>query len=269
MDTALLVVLPVVGGYIFASRWTVTKFVVDREDGHRLYFRAAFYGVFLFTVALLIRIILISYVDGYDAFEKSIAQLYRGTLKEPDNHHQLDALTTSLFALTLGASFWVPFRWLPQRWLRYLYERAIRHDEIESLIAEAARRVVPVSITMENNKVYVGLVVETPDPRQHRKFLTVLPLMSGFRDSAAGRITFTTYYNRIYRKLPTLSTEIRVRDFRVALPMDKLQSLNMFDVVVYEEFQRQSEKTPRSTRKGKQKHDGGIVQPIRPKAASH
>ena len=80
MDAALIVVLPLVGGYIFASRWIVTKYVVDREDGHRLYFRAAFYGVFLFAVALLIRLILQSWFDSYPQIESVLSGELRGTL---------------------------------------------------------------------------------------------------------------------------------------------------------------------------------------------
>lgn len=253
MDTALLVVLPLVGGYIFASRWTVTKYVVDREDGHRLYFRAAFYGVFLFTAALFVRIILITHIDGYESLERSFVQQYRGTLREPTNTSQLNALTTSLLALGLGAILWVPFLWLPQRWLRYLYYRAIKNDEFEFLIADAARRVIPVSVTMENNKVYVGFINDTPDPRQQHKFLAVLPLMSGFRDGVTGQVTFTTYYNRIYRRLSNLPTaaNINVGDFRIALPLDKVQSLNMFDVAVYEEFKMQGGKTSDQQHKNK------------------
>jgi len=239
MDTAILVVLPLVGGYIFASRWTVTKYVVDREDGHRLYFRAAFYGVFLVTVSVLVRVILTRYFDGYESWEQGLARLYSGVLKDPSDARQQINLVTALYALSIGSVLWVPFLRLPQSWLRYLYDRAIRHDELESLIAEAARRVVPVSVTMQNNKVYVGLLNETPDPRQQRKFLPVLPLMSGYRDATTGRVSFTTYYNRIYRKLPELSAEIHTEDFRIALPLDRLQSINMFDVAVYLEFQKQ------------------------------
>lgn len=234
MDTALLLVLPLVGGYIFASRWTVTQYIVDREDGHRLYFRAAFYGAFLFTVAILVRMILISYIDSYQSFEQSAVELYKGALKNPDEENQLRALTIGLLALVIGSFLWVPFLWLPQSWLRYLYNRAIKYDEFESLISEAAQRVVPVSITMQNNKVYVGFLNETPSPKQ-RRFLAVLPLMSGFRDEANGRVKFTTYYSHIYRK----QRHADIEDFRFALPMEKIQSLNMFDVAVYEEFQKQ------------------------------
>lgn len=240
MDTAILVVLPLVGGYIFASRWIVTKYVVDREDGHRLYFRAAFYGVFLFAVALLIRLLLVSCVDSYENFEATLLTLCQGTLKDPKDPSQLKTLVTSLYALGLGAMLWVPFMFLPNKWKLLLYDRAILGNDFEELIASAARRVIPIAATMENSKVYVGLLSETPPPSQQRKSLTILPLMSGFRHADTGEIKFTTYYNRIYDKLNKISPDLTIDDFSVVLPIDKIHSINMFDVVVYEEFQKQS-----------------------------
>ena len=55
MDVALVLILPVIGGYYFASYWNFTKFRCAREDGHRLYFRAALYGTILFLIAYLLR----------------------------------------------------------------------------------------------------------------------------------------------------------------------------------------------------------------------
>ena len=36
MEIAILVLLPLVGGYIFASNWKYTRYNVEREEGHRL-----------------------------------------------------------------------------------------------------------------------------------------------------------------------------------------------------------------------------------------
>lgn len=248
MDGALIVVLPLVGGYIFASRWIVTKYVVDREDGHRLYFRAAFYGVFLFAVALLIRLLLSSWFDGYSHVESVLSGELRGTLKEPNDPALRNTLLTSLFALAIGATLWVPFEFLPQNWKRFLFHRAIRNNEFESLLARAMQNVKPISVTMENSKVYVGLLNESLHPGVNRKYLTIFPLMSGFRDSNNSKIWFTTFYNHIYQNLDRISPSVSLEDFEIVLPIDHIQSLNMFDIAVYTEFQKQK-KTNKKTRK--------------------
>lgn len=253
MDAALIVVLPLVGGYIFASRWIVTKYVVDREDGHRLYFRAAFYGVFLFAVALLVRFILLSWFDGYSHVESVLSGELRGALKEPNDPALRNTLVTSLLALVLGSISWVPFECLPQNWKRFLFHRAIRNNEFESLLARAVQNVTPISVTMENNKVYVGLLNDSLHTGVNRKYLTIFPLMSGFRDSNNGKIQFTTFYNRIYQGLDKISPSVSLEDFEIVLPIDHIQSLNMFDIAVYTEFQKQ--KQSKKKKKAARRHN--------------
>lgn len=262
MDSALLAVFPLVGGYIFASRWIVTKLIVDREDGHRLYFRAAFYGVFLFLAALLIRLNLSWRFETYRQFEEILVTVLRLTLTKSPNESQITALVTSLYALGLGSVLWIPFQHLPSTWKHKLFDRAIRNNEFESFIASAARRVVPICATMDNNKVYVGLLKETPDPKQEREFIVILPLMSGYREKDTGKITFTTFYDRVYRNLHNVSTTLTAADFIYLLPAERIQSINMFDVSIYEEFQKHNTKQRPNptlrTRRGASKRKGAI-----------
>jgi len=254
MDAALLVVLALVGGYIFASRWIVTKLVVDREDGHRLYFRAAFYGVFLFFCAILIRYSLLWHWSYFETIERTLFNFFVPSLKEPHDHAQESAALVALYALILGSFLWIPFQWLPLRVKHFLYDRAIRNNEFESLIASAARRFIPISVTMESNKVYVGFLKETPDPRHQREFLTLLPLMSGYREVVTGKVRFTTFYDTIYDNLHKISATLTPDDFTFVLPTDKINSLNMFDVAVYEEFQNlATKKSLDSTRRARKK----------------
>ena len=72
MDTVLLFALPLVGGLVFCSVWNCTRWRVAREEGHRLYFRAVFFGALLFAVAALIRPQLESHVPWYAAAEKIV-----------------------------------------------------------------------------------------------------------------------------------------------------------------------------------------------------
>jgi hypothetical protein len=60
VDTVLLFALPLVGGLIFSSCWNFTRWRVAREEGHRLYFRAVFFGAIIFAVVAVVR----HYVEG-------------------------------------------------------------------------------------------------------------------------------------------------------------------------------------------------------------
>lgn len=65
MDLTPLLILPVVGGYAFAVVWSPSSYPASRESGHRLYFRAVFYSVFLFICALCIHVLLYLKTDWY------------------------------------------------------------------------------------------------------------------------------------------------------------------------------------------------------------
>ncbi len=241
MDVALLLILPVIGGYFFASRWNFTKFRCAREDGHRLYFRAALYGTFLFFAAYLLRIALLNFSTVYSGLETKLAEHLGPLLKQPDAKNAAlntsSVLITAIYALLLGLISWFPLNLV--FWTDPFLKRAVRDNDFERLIHTTARRGMPLSVTMENQKAYVGFVVKTIDPTQTRKMLGILPLMSGYRRND-GRLRFTTYYTDIYKKIEGGNKKhlahLSVDDFEIVLPVDKIQSANMFDIVAYEEF---------------------------------
>ena len=105
MDVALLLFLPLVGGYIFSSNFVTTKYYVSREDGHRLYFRAVFYGVIFFVVAVFLRLLLIAECPFYLRSETYVFVDIVGTLfKEGGKGPQSPQIAVSLMSLALGAS---------------------------------------------------------------------------------------------------------------------------------------------------------------------
>jgi hypothetical protein len=243
MDVALLLILPVLGGYYFTSNWNFTKYRCAREDGHRLYFRAALYGTFLFLIAHLLRVMLLNVSGWYVSFENSVVNLIQPLLKKPDAANLASnpsvVVVTAVYALVLGLLSWIPLNMFFKVGPSLL--RAVKDDDFERLIQSAVLRRMPLSVTMDNKKVYVGFVVTTSDPAHVRKTLGILPLVSGYRDDV-GRVNFTTFYSAIYKAMKrdseTELSHLSPDDFEVVLPIEKIQSANLFDFVAYEEFGR-------------------------------
>lgn len=277
MDVAFLLILPLIGGYTFASKWNFVRYRTAREDGHRLYFRAALFAIILFFLALALHIILLYSFNTYAVLEQKISHGKLSSLYDLLLRHELlvenkslngnqtlsefPIFLISLYAFALGlflsyplnglfALVWVVF-------LRYKKFRnrqtkllplppflieAMQQDDFEKLIVTAATRPMPLAITIESRKIYVGFVLETSSPRFSRKAITILPLMSGYRDEGS-RVTFTTFYQPIYDVVKDDTHHLRhlsIDDFRVVLPVDRIITSNLFDLEAYEEFQRQS-----------------------------
>ena len=54
---------------------------------------------------------------------------------------------------------------------------------------------------MLNSKVYVGLITSNFDPAFDRKYIRLLPILSGYRDSETKEVTFTHNYSSVLQSV--------------------------------------------------------------------
>jgi hypothetical protein len=244
VDTALLFALPLVGGLIFCSNWNFTRWRVAREEGHRLYFRAVFFGALIFVGVAVVRYQLESRFPRYAAAVSSVKERLQPMVKEQNSAAPTADLTITCFLAMLAG---LPLAWLlnlifpKQYWLR----RAIRKDALEAFLLDAAEREVSIGVTMDDGKVYVGYLVESFDPTVGRKCILLLPLMSGYRDQETRNVNFTTFYIELYggegvnqTPLPAPLEHLTAEDFIIVLPADRIASYRMFDALAYHEFHK-------------------------------
>jgi len=243
MDIALLLILPVIGGYYFTNNWNVTHFRSAREEGHRLYFRAVLYGTVLFSGVYALRVVLNAFVPPFASFEAMLEQFVSPLLKpDKDGFRLSDVAITSIYSLAIGVTLWKPLNYLFPR--DHFLEKAVQNNDFERLIHNAVAKNSPLFMTVDNQKVYVGFVVKTTDPSQDRKTLGILPIMSGYR-RADGGVEFTTYYSDIYEEIRRGEegrlAHLTPEDFEIVIPADRIVSANRFDILAYEEFGRKSQ----------------------------
>lgn len=104
----------------------------------------------------------------------------------------------------------------------------------------------PLSITLKSIKVYIGLVVRTPNMKPGQRHIGILPLVSGYRDPTTLRLVFTEDYKRVYRM-----KGVDPANFVVTIPLAEIQSANFFDPDIYPKFLREPEASPLAPRKVK------------------
>lgn len=235
MDAAFALLLPLVGGYLFIKGSTFLKYKVAREDGHRLYFRVAYHGVCLFLASLAILGLLylpVHEMAWFGAVESFLAAALQPLLKSPEQASgMLGFLVVCLFSVFLGRASPLLVNKIFRRTTEDALWEAAAENELEEFLLEALLQAKSVAITMTNHKVYVGLVLSTPEPRTERRMIALLPLMSGYRE-AEGKVNFTTFYDQIYAGREDSDNG----DFKLVLPIDKMMSLAFFDVTVYAAF---------------------------------
>jgi hypothetical protein len=77
------------------------------------------------------------------------------------------------------------------------------------------------------------------DPSFDRKYVMLMPTLSGYRDGATKRMVITHDYSDAYEKLleDDKGFEMRIADeFQLVIPISEIVTANLFDPIVYELF---------------------------------
>jgi hypothetical protein len=90
-----------------------------------------------------------------------------------------------------------------------------------------------VLLTLENGKVYVGLLVDfTSDPDETEKYLKIVPIMSGHRDPKTFRVEYTTAYVRYVDAASKATAQ------ELIIPVKQLVTFARFDDELHDWFVR-------------------------------
>lgn len=216
-----LLLLPLLGGYVFVRNWNRTRYYASRSEGYRLLFQAAIAG----SGFLFLAIVLTSLFDR----PLSEVNIWWHLLVPIQNSGK------SALAFVLGAVSWVPLNryWHKQREsARVIAEKG---DPLEFLVQRAVDEFRPVIMRMKNKEVYIGLITASINPAVDVKSLRILVVKHGFEDEALS-IKYTEDHDEFYRKI---SEEHLAADqanhlledqsvYEVAVPYSEVQSARFF-----------------------------------------
>jgi hypothetical protein len=202
VDLAAVFLLSLLGGYFFAAWWRLTAYATRRYDGHHLYFRAALCGVISFIVALALRIYVVPKISPLQSFDCWLVEYVTPALKEEgglaaaDLSRRAEWVATAVYSLGLGPLMAGLLNCVTPR----LWAQRLTVGGLDGLLVRGQREGMPVSITLNTGKVYIGPVVSITDPKGTPTVFRVLPMLSGYRDPQ-GRMILTIDYEDIYVRL--------------------------------------------------------------------
>lgn len=142
----------------------------------------------------------------------------------------------SAMAFLLASTLWLPLNAL------YPYDAAIDRlisngsvDGLEVLLHYASKTFQQVMITLEDDKVYIGYVFdEIPIAGRSDNYLSLLPTLSGYRQSFDKRLQLTTpYYSQLEKLLPSGDHLDLVKSVRIS----DIRSASIFDPDFVEQFE--------------------------------
>lgn len=229
MFQALIAFLTVMSGYVFVSTWHWTRYLLLRQPPQRIYFRAAFWGVWLFVLAFA----LVLHFRSSVLPQESVLAIWPETTSSlPWSSGIISEMliASMILCLSLGLLGGYILNWaeLVRRWPAdwqsslaatleggssipiALYSltsrRPLKHAieylnaDLERILLNALREEKPICLTMTDRKVYVGYLSGAIDPSDTNDMVRILPYMSGFRSKESLELVITDYYDQLYEK---------------------------------------------------------------------
>ena len=238
MTNLFLLIIPLVGGYLFLSILNLTKYKIIRTAGYRLFFLSAFVGIVLLIIAKII----IKFLLTFNIMNLIISIISEWTIP---TGLELESMT-ALF-VGVGLSFLLNLI-LRIRFGKHEFAKVAAKDRGESLhlmIYEAIENKQPIELTMQNEKVYIGLVSITGD--FFNECVIVTPYFSGYRDEKTNDLVITNNYKGVLTEMRNKENssmiEIEHSDLNVTLKMSDVATAQIFYPEVYIELERLSRRS--------------------------
>ncbi len=214
-----LLLLPLIGGYLFVHLTHYFRFAAQRADGYRLLFQAAIAGVALSILGRLSELLLALTPMG-EWFE------HYWQIFSPFPYS-----ATSALSLLLGPPLALMVNLFLNKERAKGLELRSSGNFFLQLLDEAANQKRLISLTLDSRKWYVGWVVESPNLDPHEQYFRLLPFISGYRDKDTLEARRTVYYEAVLR-----DTAIDRTEFVITLPLKDVKIAGFFNDEIYDEY---------------------------------
>lgn len=196
-----LLLLPLLGGFVFVSKWYVTRYYTLRSDGYRLVFAASIAGAaFLFLACLGTS--LASKLPLYGQIAAAWHQVF-----SPAHSGK------AVLAFLIGVICWWPANRLG-RWITLLsdgsaVERAISHkgDPMEMFFRRAMGSKNEVSLTLKTGEIYVGRLCRNFNPAFPMETIGIIPSLKGHMHKKNFKFIRDFDYRQVQEQL-----ELKIRE---------------------------------------------------------
>lgn len=187
-------ILPFLGGYIFVRFWNFTRINTLRADKDRTVIRSSIAGLCSVILVYTTNMIASHYLPCKED-QICIPTLWNSVAPSGN-------LGIPFAAFLLAASAWFPLNHL---WFKREKEidRAIEEDAdpLELILKRVKDESLALSITMKNEKVYIGTVTQPFNPVTPTNNIELIPLQSGYRDPKTKRMHLTINYSKTIKKI--------------------------------------------------------------------
>lgn len=243
---AFLLLPILVSGFIVCNYNPNYYYKIHRYQGQYLYFTSAWLGVVSLIVFSIIAFCIHKFVPssiyvGELEIPINIAAILKSLLSEVWHKETKEDVIAFVWIIvislgTILVSFlWSFFSRIGLRWKAGTLEaskilimsKVLRDNPMDKLFFESYLYSRPLLLSLDSRKIYIGTVISLgelneSDGMDHE--ISLIPIMSGYRNKDTLRVDFTTYY------------EVVDTDLYIVIRQDQILSASWFDFGIYKKL---------------------------------
>lgn len=260
--SALILATILVAGFIFVLHYPPARYSHKRSEGWHTYLHSGAWGIPFAFASFLICLLTQWLCSEPNAITAQVAEAATMAAEPSTNENIIIgfAFLTPMLAGLAGKLAHCCYYGLPSfthkllstlkrgaawhKWVAEFNQKAtrrqlltitntVRHDPFENLIVQATNNVCSVMVTLKSHKVYIGMVTNSGVEHGKLEYISIIPLISGYRTKDDFKLELTVHYSEMYKKVGLG----RLDDFKTVLPVSEIESVRLFDYDIYYGFQ--------------------------------
>ncbi|MBE0379192.1 hypothetical protein [Pseudoalteromonas prydzensis] len=242
---ALVLGVVLILGYFYQSYHPYRRLRLVRSSGYHIYFKAGLSGL-VFVLLATVTWLLIDFFDLPSNLVDGVEEKPKLTFIEQNISYWKEIKAVAIFLIALVfCSLNIFLCKLLSNKKKVYEELASIANDLEMLIVKSTIEVKPIRVELDCGKVYVGLP-ETPDFESGEiKYITLLPLLSGYVDDKK-KIVFNNnyylHYEEYFNEKSDEETEHNsINDFSIVIPVEEVVVASRFSIDAFIAFRNAKE----------------------------
>lgn len=244
-----LLLLPVIVGYFILIYSHYFRYNTQRLTQNRIIFESVSVAIIILTFGFLLRTV-IEYT-----FPKLITWLILELKIIPIN--KVNYLWTVVFScltsiiLVVITNTYLLWRFKKSQLIGWAVDK--NGDELEKLFKKSVDEALFIQVTLKNDKVYIGYSEIIPIP-QKTNYLTLTPILSGYRDDKKQLYITTDYFSVIDDFLKGLDNneESITLNTDVIIKQDEILTAGIYEQAIFDKFNTPKTNSKKPTKAKKQ-----------------
>jgi len=243
-----LLLLPVIVGYFILIYSHYFRYNTQRLTQNRIIFESVSVALIILSFGFILRTIVEIIFPRLTPFLVSFLKIIPVT--------KVNYLWTIVFSclitiiLVLLSNIYFLWRFKQSQLIGWAVDK--NGDELEKLFKKSVDDALFIQVTLKNDKVYIGYSETIPIP-QKTNYLTLTPILSGYRDEKKQLHITTDYFNVVdefingldsHQKSVTLNTEVIIKQ-------DEIITAGIYEQSIFDKFNNSDPKS--QTKKSKKK----------------